>query len=84
MIDDMLRQNWSTLHSPLVDLHRKPIVTESSPPRRPFSRLASEFFQTRSSQLDHTARTSSASLKRSWAILTKWTRLGACGFSEGW
>jgi hypothetical protein len=23
MIDDMLLQNWSTLHSPLIDLYRK-------------------------------------------------------------
>jgi hypothetical protein len=31
MIDDMLWQNWSTLHSPFVDLYRKQTVTESSP-----------------------------------------------------
>jgi hypothetical protein len=39
---------WSTLHSPLIDLSRKQAVTESSPRRSPFSRLASEFFQTHS------------------------------------
>ena len=56
MIDDMLRQNWSTLHSPLIDLYRKETFSESSLQRSPFSGLGSEFFQTHSSQLDHTAR----------------------------
>jgi SulP family sulfate permease len=37
----MLWQNWSTLHSPLIDLSRKQAVTDSSPRTRPFSRLAS-------------------------------------------
>jgi len=41
MIDDVLRQNWSTLHSALIDLYRKQTVTESSPRRSPFSGLAS-------------------------------------------
>ena len=31
MIDDVLRQNWSTLHSPLMDLFPKQTVTGSSP-----------------------------------------------------
>lgn len=48
MIEDMLRQNWSTLHSPLIDLYPKQTVTESSPRRSPFSGFASEFFQTHS------------------------------------
>ena len=48
MIDDMSRQNWSTLHSPLIDLYRKQAFTESSLQRSPFSGLGSEFFQTRS------------------------------------
>ncbi len=39
-----------------LDLYRKQTVTESSSWRSPFSGLASEFFQTRSSQLDHSAR----------------------------
>jgi hypothetical protein len=43
MIDDMLWQNWSTLHSALIDLSRKQAVTESSPRMSQFSRLASEF-----------------------------------------
>ena len=45
MIDDMLRQNWSTLHSPSIDLYPKQTFTESSLQRSPFSGLGSEFFQ---------------------------------------
>jgi hypothetical protein len=43
MIDDTLLQNWSTLHSPLIDLYRK-AFRESSPtePDGPSWRKAKE------------------------------------------